>query len=379
MSTATAQVFTLPEREFQQAIAEMLGRGEYGRVLDAVRFARERDPKNIFLIALDRQVRRLSEMLSTNDPEVDERTKTEESLSQLIQRAWADATTRGVVLTLPADVAPVAASPRTEAAPPPVAPSAPAPARHDAAPAAVRTPSGHPARKPSASTITAAVLTLLVIGMAVTYFSTRKSQVPGQVTLFAKQPATEAPPAVVAEPAPAPRIESPASTEAVAPVSAARQRSRTTKPTRESGQGTTPAENTSPKSVPPSEPSTSKTPAQQAVASLVPPPAMDAAASARPEAESAEPFIPVQKEPRVLKLVEPELGDASFGRAKDGEVVARVLIGTDGKAMKVRIVKSTNSFLNKPVAEALLKSQFEPGVMTAGPVQSWLTVPFKFR
>jgi outer membrane biosynthesis protein TonB len=55
------------------------------------------------------------------------------------------------------------------------------------------------------------------------------------------------------------------------------------------------------------------------------------------------------------------------------------LIGTDGRAMKVRIVKSTNTFLNKPVAEALLKSQFEPGVMTVGPVQSWLTVPFKFR
>jgi hypothetical protein len=112
MSTATAQVFTLPEREFQQAIAEMLGRGEYGRVLDAVRFARERDPKNIFLIALDRQVRRLEGMLSTNDPEVDERTKTEESLSQLIQRAWADATTRGLVLTLPADVVPAAGSSR---------------------------------------------------------------------------------------------------------------------------------------------------------------------------------------------------------------------------------------------------------------------------
>jgi len=111
----------------------------------------------------------------------------------------------------------------------------------------------------------------------------------------------------------------------------------------------------------------------------VPPPVKDAATGAMPETESAEPFIPVQKEPRVLKLVEPELGDATVGRAKDGEVVARVLIGTDGRAMKVRIVKSTNTFLNRPVAEALLKSQFEPGVMTAGPVQSWLTVPFKFR
>jgi hypothetical protein len=379
MSTATAQVFTLPEREFQQAIAEMLGRGEYGRVLDAVRFARERDPKNIFLIALDRQVRRLEEMLSTNDPEVDELTKTEESLSQLIQRAWADATTRGVVLTLPADVAPAAGSPRTGAvSPPTVAPPAQAPARHDAAPAAVPTPTGRPARKPSVSTIAAAVLTLLVISTAVTYFSTRKSQLPGFVTLFAKQPAA-LPPATVAEPAPAPRIEPLASTDGAVPASTVRQRTRTTKPTRESGQGTTPAENTSPKSVPTSEPSASKTPAQQAVAGLVPPPAIDAAAGAQPETESAEPFIPVQKEPRVLKLVEPELGDATIGRAKDGEVVARVLIGTDGRAMKVRIVKSTNSFLNKPVAEALLKSQFEPGVMTVGPVQSWLTVPFKFR
>jgi hypothetical protein len=376
MSTATAQVFTLPEREFQQAIAEMLGRGEYGRVLAAVRFARERDPKNIFLIALDRQVRRLEEMLSTNDPEVDERTKTEASLSQLIQRAWADATTRGVVLTLPADVAPAAGSPRTEAAPPPVAPP---PARHDAAPSAVPAPSEHPARKPSASTIVAAVLTLLVIGMAITYFFTRKSQGPEQATLFAKQPAAEVPPAVVAVPAPAPRIETPASTEAAAPASTVRQRSRTTKPTRESGQGTTPAENTPPRSVPPSESRATRSPAQQAVAALVPPPATAAAAGAQPETESAEPFIPVQKEPRVLRLADPELGDASIGRARDGEVVARVLIGTDGRAMKVRIVKSTNRFLNKPVAEALLKSQFEPGVMTAGPVQSWLTVPFKFR
>jgi protein TonB len=379
MSTATAQVFKLPEREFQQAIAEMLGRGEYRRVLDAVRFARERDPKNIFLIALDRQVRRLEEMLSTNDPEVDERTKIEESLSQLIQRAWADATTRGVVLTLPADVAPAAESQRTEPALPPVAQPAQVPARHDASPVAVPTPSRDPARKISASTIAAAVLTLLVIGMAVTYFSTRKSQLPGQVTLLAKQPAAEVPPAAIAEPAPAPRIETPASTETAAPASTARQRSRAAKPIHESGQGTTPAENSSPKSLPPSEPRASKTTDQQAVAGLVPPPVRDAAAGAQPETETAEPFIPVQREPRVLKLVEPELGDATIGRAKDGEVVARVLIGTDGRAMKVRIVKSTNTFLNKPVAEALLKSQFEPGVMTAGPVQSWLTVPFRFR
>jgi protein TonB len=115
------------------------------------------------------------------------------------------------------------------------------------------------------------------------------------------------------------------------------------------------------------------------MAGLVPPPVKETASGAQPEAENVEPFIPVQKEPRVLKLVEPELGDAMIGRAKEGEVVARVLIGTDGRALKVRIVKSTNTFLNKPVAEALLKSQFEPGVMTVGPVQSWLTVPFKFR
>jgi protein TonB len=379
MSTATAQVFTLPEREFQQAIAEMLGRGEYGRVLDAVRFARERDPKNIFLIALDRQVRRLEGMLSTNDPEVEERTKTEESLSQLIQRAWADATTRGVVLTLPADVAAAPESHRAEAAPPSVAPSVQVPARTNAAPAAVPTPARHPARKVSAATIVAAVLTLLVIGMAIVYFSTRKSQDPGQPTLFAKQPAVEVPPAAVAEPASAPRIDPAPATETEAPVSTARQRSRAAKSPRESGQATLPPENSSPRTVLPPEPRASKTPAQQAAAGLVPPPVRDAAAGAQPETENVEPFIPVQKEPRVLKLVEPELGDAMIGRAKDGEVVARVLIGTDGRAMKVRIVKSTNTFLNKPVAEALLKSQFEPGVMTAGPVQSWLTVPFKFR
>jgi outer membrane biosynthesis protein TonB len=151
----------------------------------------------------------------------------------------------------------------------------------------------------------------------------------------------------------------------------ARARIQTPAPTEEKAAHPTVQE--MPKSLPPAE---KQKPADVATPTQSSPSAGPVAQTAT---ESPEPFIPVQQEPRVVKLADPELGDVAMKYGSTGEVVARVLIGTDGKAMKVRIVKSTNKFLNKPVAEALLRSSFEPGVMTAGPVQSWLTVPFKFR
>jgi protein TonB len=400
MNTSTAQVFTLPEREFQQGILEMVKAGGYSAVLETLQAVRLKDPRNIFIIAMERQAKRMEGLAECGGEGSAEMATLMESLPALIQRAWADAKARGMALPVPGMEEPVPVppppSPMKRSIPAdtafhrPVVPATAAPA-HETVAAGVTDRSG------SSSKVLwfAVAATVLVLSIAVTYFVMRNSK-QSRAVVAPAQPDPTAQESTPAEPRPEPKLEvqneplkEPDQTPSVTPVEQRSSSVTERQPERQSRA----AEKKPATTIAPEPTKTGSTqteiPVKLSVAALAPgqvttPPQTDASttpasAETQPAAENSEPFIPVQKEPRVVKLVEPDLGEAIRMRRTDGEIIARVLINTEGKALKVRIVKSTNTLLNQAVAQALLKSEFEPGVMTNGPVQSWLTVPFRFR
>jgi TonB family protein len=87
-------------------------------------------------------------------------------------------------------------------------------------------------------------------------------------------------------------------------------------------------------------------------------------------------FIPVEKDPAILKLVRPSYPSFVSG---DGQVVVKVLIDAEGKPVETKILKSTNKALDAAAVDAVMRSQYSPAQMGHGPVTAWLTIPFKFR
>jgi TonB family protein len=90
-------------------------------------------------------------------------------------------------------------------------------------------------------------------------------------------------------------------------------------------------------------------------------------------------FIPVQRDPKILNLATPVFPEADLYGDLSGQVVVKVQIDKNGKPIQAQIVSSTNNTLNKPVVDAVMRSSFEPAMMSSGPVVSWMTIPIRLR
>jgi len=111
---------------------------------------------------------------------------------------------------------------------------------------------------------------------------------------------------------------------------------------------------------------------------IVPPPPPVAQPSETPH-PSTPAFVPVEKDPQIVRLEKPEFPSFVLKMGIDGQVVVRVLIDINGKPLDSQILKSTNPIFEQPVIDAVMKSQFTPARMGQGPVAAWLTIPFKFK
>ena len=92
---------------------------------------------------------------------------------------------------------------------------------------------------------------------------------------------------------------------------------------------------------------------------------------------SSPAFVPTQKEPQVVKLERPEIPDYIWMSGVVERVVIKVLIDVDGKPIDTQVLMSSKSTLEKPVIKAVMNSKFLPGQSAIGPVKTWLTIPFK--
>jgi TonB family protein len=124
--------------------------------------------------------------------------------------------------------------------------------------------------------------------------------------------------------------------------------------------------------LPKSDPLKASTPATESAPPKPEPPVVE------PPLTSTPAFIPVERDPQIVKLEKPEFPVFVWNMGIEGRVVVRVLIDPNGKPLDSQILKSTNTVFEQPVIDAVMKSQFTPAQMGQGPVAAWLTIPFKF-
>ena len=90
-------------------------------------------------------------------------------------------------------------------------------------------------------------------------------------------------------------------------------------------------------------------------------------------------FVPVSKEPVVVKRTEPKYPELAQKLGLEGRVIVRIWVDKDGKPKQVVILKSDNEVFNQAALEAARQFVFTPGYVSTGPVATWVAVPFKFK
>ncbi len=90
-------------------------------------------------------------------------------------------------------------------------------------------------------------------------------------------------------------------------------------------------------------------------------------------------FVPVEKEPVVVKKVEPKYPELALRAGLEGRVWVKIWVDKEGKAKQVVVLKSDNEIFDASAVEAAKQFVFTPAYMNNGPVSVWVSVPFKFK
>lgn len=90
-------------------------------------------------------------------------------------------------------------------------------------------------------------------------------------------------------------------------------------------------------------------------------------------------FVPYEKEPTVVKKVEPKYPDIALRAGLEGNVFLKVWVTKEGKVREAVIIKSDAEIFNQAAKDAAVQWIFTPAVMQKGPVAVWVSIPFRFR
>lgn len=90
-------------------------------------------------------------------------------------------------------------------------------------------------------------------------------------------------------------------------------------------------------------------------------------------------FVPYEKEPTVVKKVEPKYPEIALRAGLEGNVFLKVWVTKEGKVKEAIILKSDAEIFNQPAIDAAMQWVFTPAVMQKGPVAVWVSIPFRFR
>ncbi len=90
-------------------------------------------------------------------------------------------------------------------------------------------------------------------------------------------------------------------------------------------------------------------------------------------------FIPVEKEPQVVKSVQPVYPELAKRAGVEGTVWVKILVDKKGKPLKAVVIKSDSDVFNQPAKNAAMQFIFTPAIQHKAPVMVWVVVPFKFK
>ncbi|NTU49737.1 MAG: energy transducer TonB [Desulfobulbaceae bacterium] len=93
-------------------------------------------------------------------------------------------------------------------------------------------------------------------------------------------------------------------------------------------------------------------------------------------------FVAVEKMPAFVNQVKPQYPEIARKAGMEGQVTISVLIGSDGKPIKSKILKrkpEDTQIFDQAAINAVMESSYQPGVQNGRPVNVWLTVPIRFK
>lgn len=90
-------------------------------------------------------------------------------------------------------------------------------------------------------------------------------------------------------------------------------------------------------------------------------------------------FVPFEKEPQVIKRVEPTYPELARKAGLEGTVWVKLWVDKEGKVRDVVIMKSASEIFNQPAIDAAKQWLFTPAMMKTGPVSVWISLSFNFR
>lgn len=90
-------------------------------------------------------------------------------------------------------------------------------------------------------------------------------------------------------------------------------------------------------------------------------------------------FVPVEKEPQVIKQIIPKYPELAQRAGIEGRVWVKIWVDKDGKPHKSVILKSDAEIFNQPAMDAAMQYRFTPAIMNKGPVAVWVVIPFNFK
>ena len=96
-------------------------------------------------------------------------------------------------------------------------------------------------------------------------------------------------------------------------------------------------------------------------------------------ADKPSTFIPVEMPPKLVALAQPVFSSEELASGAQGDIIVKVQIDKSGKPLQAKVVSSTNTTLNGPVVDAVMRSSYSPGMMSNGPVTTWMTVPMRLK
>jgi protein TonB len=90
-------------------------------------------------------------------------------------------------------------------------------------------------------------------------------------------------------------------------------------------------------------------------------------------------FVPYEKEPMLVKKVDPKYPDLALRAGLEGKVIVKIWVDKEGKVRDVVILKSDAEIFNEPSIDAAKQFVFTPAYMNNGPVAVWVSFPFRFK
>ena len=97
----------------------------------------------------------------------------------------------------------------------------------------------------------------------------------------------------------------------------------------------------------------------------------------QPEAETPE-FVAYDTPPRPRSIVKPHYPGIAKTAGIEGTVILQLLVDTNGKVLKAKVLKSLHPELDKAAVDAAYRTTFYPAKQRDKPVKVWVSYPIRF-